>query len=63
MPQVHPLISSHAQSHLQGRDGAELVTAPRCKDGSSIEDLIESFLKARFARTQSTKTARVYRND
>jgi integrase/recombinase XerD len=33
---------------------------PLCKDGSTIEELIESFLKAKFARTQSLKTARVY---
>ncbi len=33
---------------------------PLCKDGSTIEELIESFLKAKFARTQSLKTIRSY---
>jgi hypothetical protein len=60
MPQAHPPVSLHAHSHLPDRDGAHTITAPRCKDGSSIEDLIESFVLAKFARTQSSKTAKVY---
>ena len=64
MPQAHPPVSLHADRHQPRRDGADCVLepimAPRCKDGSSIEDLIESFVLAKFARTQSTKTARVY---
>jgi len=64
MPQAHPPVSLHADRHQPSSDGAdrvlEPIMAPRCKDGSSIEDLIESFLKAKFARTQSSKTARVY---
>lgn len=37
-----------------------VIEAPRCKDGSTIEELIESWLKAKFARTQSPKTIRAY---
>ncbi len=35
---------------------------PLCNDGSTIEDLITSFVKAKFARTQSTKTAKAYQD-
>src|SRR5579862_1665132 len=31
-----------------------------CHDGSTIEELIASFVKAKFARTQSVKTAKAY---
>lgn len=31
-----------------------------CNDGTTVEDLIASFVKAKFARTQSTKTAKAY---
>jgi integrase len=34
--------------------------APRCNDGTSIEELIASFVKAKFALTQSQKTAKAY---
>lgn len=34
--------------------------APRCNDGSTIEELITSFVKAKFAITQSQKTAKAY---
>src|SRR5258708_12269856 len=33
---------------------------PLCNDGTTVEDLIASFVKAKFARTQSTKTAKAY---
>lgn len=35
--------------------------APRCVDGSSIEDLIFEFLRAKAARTKSMKTVQAYR--
>lgn len=37
-----------------------IYVVPRCKDGSTIDDLIYSFIKAKFARTQSKKTAETY---
>ncbi len=33
---------------------------PLCNDGTTAQDLIASFVKAKFARTQSTKTAKAY---
>lgn len=41
-------------------DQVSVYQEPVCNDGSTIEDLIASFLKAKFARTQSTKTAKAY---
>src|SRR6266566_7758987 len=41
-------------------DQVSVYQEPVCNDGSTIEDLIASFVKAKFARTQSTKTAKAY---
>lgn len=37
-----------------------LADAPRCKDGSTIENLIMQFVTDKFARSQSQKTAKAY---
>lgn len=67
MHQVHEVSQLLSASPLPVIDASDLTTslpvlaqAPRCKDGSTIEELIESFLKAKFARSQSLKTMRAY---
>lgn len=41
-------------------DQVSVYQEPVCNDGSTIEDLIASFVKAKFAWAQSTKIARAY---
>jgi site-specific recombinase XerD len=45
---------------MSATDQITIYQEPICNDGSTIEDLIASFVKAKFARTQSTKTAKAY---
>src|SRR5438876_12271608 len=73
MIQPQCLLRLALETFLKGRKGMheELITIPAfdqvsvyqepaCNDGSTIEDLIASFAKAKFARTQSTKAAKAY---
>lgn len=43
-------------------EGQQVVVdyEPRCNDGTPLDHLIANFVKAKFARTQSTKTAKAY---